>query len=358
MTMNKYLMNLLYMDVNKYIIDYNNTMNNEYNNTLIIKTINTQECHFDYGYYEYKYNLINPSIEIQRIEFLEKNKINPDNVVDNITHNKNTLDIMIPDNLFYEFKPSLKIKNVNKLINNNEVIFSLNDTKLTINYNVYLKMINKLNKTTLTDIEKDNLIFSIFIRYKYVNMLSNIQLAVPEHIYEYYMNKKNARVELFGSAINHTLPYFCSLFYDLEKYFGSVGNHFNLNIYRGTYLLNPPFVQYIMDKSIKRVMNMMNINKFIVYIFIPVWDISGRDFINKTCKIKVKTNNLDWKLINELDNFKFMKKKEIYCKENFYYFDYINFKKINATPTYKYVLDSTIIIDKIKKQSVKQKIMI
>ena len=169
-------------------------------------------------------------------------------------------------------------------------------------------------------------------------MLTNIQLSVPKKYYEHYMRKHHACVELFGSAINHTLSVFCSLFYDLEKYFGSIGNHFNVKIYRGTYLMNPPFSKYVMDTSIRRIMKMMENNKFSVYIFIPIWDLTGRKYINKNCKIKVNTNYKDWTLIKDIDDFKFTKKKKIFCKEDFYYFDYITFKKVNAVPTYVYLL--------------------
>jgi len=309
-------------------------------NNLITQTVKTTKCYFDYAYYKYKYNSINPNLEIERINFLKQHKINPDEIVNNITENKNTLDVMIPDDLFSKFTPSNKNMNVDIFYNYDNIILKLEEFKQVINKKIYNKMKTDLNNTNLSEPEKNNLIFCIFIRYEFTKMLTNIQLAVPEKVYKYYMNKKNARVELFGSAMNHTLPYFCSLFYDLEKYFGSIGNHFNINIYYGTYLLNPPFVESIMDYSIRRIMNMMNDNKFTVYIFIPVWDIDGREYINKVCKMKVVANNLDWKLIKELDNFIFTKKKRIYCKENFYYFDYINFRKINAVPTYKYMLSN------------------
>lgn len=321
-----------------YLKKYNMNGGSE-KNKLITKTIKTEKCHFDYAYYEYKYNLINPSLEIERIKFLENHNVNPDTIIDNISANKNTLDVMIPDELFYEFNPSIENTDVKLLQNDDNIILKFGEFEQIINNQIYHKMHKDLRKTDLTEIEKNNLIFCIFIRYDFTKMLTNIQLAVPRHIYKYYMEKKGALVELFGSAMNHTMPYFCSLFYDLEKYFGSVGNHFNINIYYGTYLLNPPFVEAVMDKSIERIMDMMDNNKFTVYIFIPVWDIDGRNYINKVCKLKVKIT-LDWELIKKLDNFKFTKKKKIYCKESFYYFDYVNFRKINATPTYKYKLSS------------------
>ena len=52
--------------------------------------------------------------------------------------------------------------------------------------------------------------------------------------------------ELFGSCFNHVYNKYCSLYYDLERYFGSVGNFFNIKLNEGIYFANPPFDETIM----------------------------------------------------------------------------------------------------------------
>ena len=37
--------------------------------------------------------------------------------------------------------------------------------------------------------------------------------------------------ELYGSAINALSDNYCSLFYDIEKYFGSKGNFFDIELF-------------------------------------------------------------------------------------------------------------------------------
>lgn len=56
----------------------------------------------------------------------------------------------------------------------------------------------------------------------------------------------NIKVELFGSAIN-TSSRFGSLFYDVERYFGSLGNFFDLDVRRGYFEVNPPYDDVIVD---------------------------------------------------------------------------------------------------------------
>jgi hypothetical protein len=139
--------------------------------------------------------------------------------------------------------------------------------------------------------------------------------------------------------MNHNLKHFCSLFYDLEKYFGSRGNFFNLKPIKGFYLMNPPFNENIINIAINKYLkNLQNNSKIKLFISIPIWDKKGRDWVNKNCKQTVKTNYNDQPIIKKIYSSKQLIYEKKYCKENFYYFDYISFKKINATPTYIFVL--------------------
>lgn len=52
---------------------------------------------------------------------------------------------------------------------------------------------------------------------------------------KYPKNKHKCNAESPGPTINTPPKYFCSMFYDPEKYFGSIGNFFNCNIKKGFY---------------------------------------------------------------------------------------------------------------------------
>mgnify|MGYP002701288261 CR=1 FL=1 len=47
--------------------------------------------------------------------------------------------------------------------------------------------------------------------------------------------------ECFASAINCHYPMFGSLFYDIEKYFGSYGNFYLLKYHLGFFIANPHY---------------------------------------------------------------------------------------------------------------------
>jgi hypothetical protein len=70
---------------------------------------------------------------------------------------------------------------------------------------------------------------------------NNTDLSIPIGLKNKLNLKYNLCAELFGSAINTSYKY-CSMNYDVEKYFGSLGNFFKYEDYDGHfYTANPPF---------------------------------------------------------------------------------------------------------------------
>ena len=57
-----------------------------------------------------------------------------------------------------------------------------------------------------------------------------MHLAVPQHIYDDISKEHKNVIELFGSVMNKSFKNYCGLFYDLEKYFGNIGNFFDIKI--------------------------------------------------------------------------------------------------------------------------------
>jgi hypothetical protein len=106
--------------------------------------------------------------------------------------------------------------------------------------------------------DMDNLIWIIIFRYQLLGS-NNHQLGILPNIIESMCIDYNLQFECFASAINSSLKNYCSIYYDLEKYFGSQGNFFNITIKEGTYSFNPPYQKDIMDKGIQRILNFLNI---------------------------------------------------------------------------------------------------
>lgn len=77
--------------------------------------------------------------------------------------------------------------------------------------------------------------------------------------------------ELFGSPLNSSLVKYCSAF-DIERKFGSIGSFFDWKITDGTYWVNPPFVERLLNET-ARVLNkyLSYTNKLIFAIVIPCW---------------------------------------------------------------------------------------
>ena len=134
-------------------------------------------------------------------------------------------------------------------INKNEIIQKRNNTNIIfIKYNVKLLYIikdsrlNNILENILIpkDVYKsmasnyhgplnllDNYIWTIIFRYQLLGS-NNHQLAVLPRIIKLMENDYKLNFECFASAINTSQKNFCSIFYDIEKYFGSCGNFFNL----------------------------------------------------------------------------------------------------------------------------------
>lgn len=295
-------------------------------------------CEYRYSFYNYP-EIINPELEIARFKILDEYKaINT--VIPNISNNKNQIDPILPNNLAHMIDTTKYTSCKGAKYNPTKNTIQFKTTSLPISKPLYKQFQTTLIHPIPSKTDLHTLIFCILYRYNYLGMLSMIQLAVQPKYYKNFEKKHNACLELFGSAMNHTLPNFCSLFYDLEKYFGSVGNHFNLVPIKGMYLLNPPFTEDMINGSLTRMLKSLESdksNELRYLVTIPIWDKSGRKWVNKNCKIKVKMGFGDMPLIKKLEKSDRMKWHKTYCKENYQYLDFLTNRKINAAPTHVFM---------------------
>lgn len=118
----------------------------------------------------------------------------------------------------------------------------------------------------------------LLLRYRYYTFLKEgISLSV-DIIYDYI--KKNGHddisLEAFAGSLNSNLSSYCSLFYDIEKYFGSKGSFLLLNPNCDYEIIvsNPPYVEEIMTFAsvnlIKYFDKCSDTNVFVV-VTIPDW---------------------------------------------------------------------------------------
>ena len=190
----------------------------------------------------------------------------------------------------------------------------------------------------------DQYIFCLTFRYSYMDS-GNQQLAINQSIKDMY-KKCGVDFELFGSAINTISRHYCSLYYDIEKYFGSKGNFFDLNIEKGVYWCNPPYDDTIMKKTVDKIVNTLETTDDVAFLVtIPIWDIYTQN--------KMKNNNVDTiqrnynPETNSSDHVDFLiysklkpyiKDELVIPKHRIPYFNYKKYSHINAVNTYMLVV--------------------
>lgn len=190
----------------------------------------------------------------------------------------------------------------------------------------------------------DQYIFCLVFRYSYMDS-GNQQLAINQYIKNMF-NKCGVNFELFGSAINTVSSNYCSLFYDIEKFFGSNGNFFDIHLESGVYWCNPPYDDTIMSNAANKLVSILKTDIDIAFIVtIPIWD--------SYTQTKMKDNNID-KIIrnsnsetNEMNHSDFqtysklkpyIKDELIIPKHRIPYFNYRKYSNINAVNTYMLII--------------------
>ena len=193
----------------------------------------------------------------------------------------------------------------------------------------------------------DYYIWAILFRYQTLGS-NNHQLAILPKIIKNLKKDFNMNMETFGSAINSSSKYFCSLYPDIENYFGSFGNFFDVKFIEGFYNFNPPFQEDIIELGVNKIFNLLensknNNKKLAFFVTIPVWDTEGKK------KLGIKDNFNDFKIIDKIKKSQFLKINLLYEKSKFSYLDH-NFELIkNSTIQNSYVFVLANYNDKFEK---------
>ena len=209
---------------------------------------------------------------------------------------------------------------------------------------IYFKNI-KLNNEYINNLEliSENSIYNTFLnhiwcvmfRYFIINDNNQLILNIHEELDTYYNNN----FELFASSINSYKNY-CSLFYDIEKNFGSYGNFFNINIISGFYKANMPYDEEIMKLSCNKLVTMLKkSNKPLACLLcMPVWDYEGK---KKLTNKKIENHYGKYDALDILMESNLITYKKIISKKNINYLSINNMKKISATNTYIIIIENS-----------------
>ena len=195
----------------------------------------------------------------------------------------------------------------------------------------------------------DTNLWIILFRYQLLGS-NNHQLAVLPNILDLMLTDFNLNFECFASSINSVFKNYCSLYYDVERFFGSKGTLFNLKPISGTFSFNPPYQTKLITKGINRLFQHLseatkNKKKLNFIITIPIWDISGKNKmkeINNESDINEHIEYGEFEIIKKIKNSIYFKGLRMISKKDFTYLDhnFQLFKDVTIQNTYVIVLSS------------------
>ncbi|KAF4660749.1 mRNA (2'-O-methyladenosine-N(6)-)-methyltransferase [Perkinsus olseni] len=121
------------------------------------------------------------------------------------------------------------------------------------------------------------------------------QLATPAAAMELMKVRCDVTHECFASPLNATMPSFCSLFYDTDRFFGSVGSFFRLPMdqFPQSCEIGPPYEPGLMLKAVRKVERILaQACKTFVFV-VPDWeDCESIDMLKRS---KYNVGNLSLK---------------------------------------------------------------
>jgi len=244
--------------------------------------------------------------------------------------------------IFYKYEIHIKFEIKDKRLNN-----ILDNLLIPMDEFIKLKK-NYIGKESLFN----DLIWDILYRYQLLGS-NNHQLGVKSEIMTKLNTDFNLNFECFASAINCTFNHFCSVYFDIEKYFGSFGSFYNLTPIKGTFGLNPPYQKEIIEMALLKALNTLETakasgNNLTFIITIPIWDEEGKQIMRDKFNNELPQQNIDYgdfKIINKVKNSEFHRITRMIAKENFTYIDH-NFKLFkNKTIQNTYVIILSSILD-------------
>lgn len=243
---------------------------------------------------------------------------------------------------------------------NNDVTLYYRNNPVFINYKLYNKILNRFPSNFDS---KNMYIWCLCKRYIMLSSFNN-QLAVHPKTMNKLYTDFNTRFELFGSVLNTYNTSYCSMFYDIEKIFGSYGSFFDMEIISGNYSVNPPFDNEIIFQTMNILENTLKSQKndLMFIIWIPIWDDEGKfNFVLKKClndnrtreeleehhiKIfgtKKPQKELEYYGLNIILNSKYNKYIRPICSGDMTYINYMNNNPKYVANTYMITFSNTTI---------------
>jgi len=271
------------------IENYNNYNINKLLSEFFLKLINNEKMEDIITYFNKSINDKNLTM-LKNVDFNKKIKINK---------------------IKYEVKQENDKYNIKFIIEyNNEKIITI--IKILPRY-AYLKIKNNKYK-----VEKYLLLFYIILGFD-----TGQFWGLHPRFYKFIEGHFKNSLECFASPFNNNLKDYFSILYEIDKYYNSKGDFFKnfLNINYEAYIINPPFIDSIIIKTLDLIEKKLSLNAVQIFLFIPQWDDIILPWFNK---IKIKYVNSFCNLKkNQSIVFDYIQNKELKASFGTYYI-YIN----------------------------------
>jgi hypothetical protein len=334
---------------------------------MIRKNLITEKNKLSFSFFDYGSTKPNVFKELMRYDILEKLRNNVSNLhadlIDAYSQNKNSDDPVIcltksmnqtakriVSNGIKEIKAIKEYQNIVHVTKEIEgkyyrLCCSVDEThEIKVDRRLY-RRIKKQCIVTDLEYDFDELLWCLFFRYKIIGLLNGLSGALPSKSYKALQNKYGCNIECFGSFFNHTLKYYFGLFYDLEQWFGCLGNFFNSHFDVGFYVMNPPYILSIMNLAMQHFCSHLDKASISVLIVLPAWDLQDRRILNLRCKGKKLGIDYDDKFMGRtllIDYEKYCKGYYLYCKSRFPYFNYLTQQTTYFAPTNIIIMSSVL----------------
>lgn len=179
------------------------------------------------------------------------------------------------------YQNTMQILGMKFVVKPDKLVVSEKVDIVTFTYNSAVISLPKLRYQILRKLGSDEDIFLSLLQYESL-LPSGQQWAVPLLEYRRYVIDHDVDTEGFASPFNSQLLRladefpekkfgFCSLFPKLDGVFGSLGNFFDLDFRGRTTVVNPPFIEILLDKAAQKCLDELNTHSG-KFIFIgPNW---------------------------------------------------------------------------------------
>lgn len=209
------------------------------------------------------------------------------------------------------------------------IIVYVNPQGFLKRYMITVDQLKRLKSLYLGERELFNHRVAVLVsRYYACGGLRN-HFSVPPEIIDY----ANVHTELFGSPFNTHLDQFCSPFDDMEVYFGSLGNFFDFDLTTGTYIMNPPYDEELIQTAVEKIMlSLATEQEITVICVIPMWDIESQEMYKGSAH-----SERDFGCIREMINSKYCQSNVVLSFDKHKFYDYYERK-------YSYIADVHLLV--------------